>query len=102
MAPLPLAGMDHQRRPQADRYHVYLVGDGDAAARLLRRDHDAVATGACVPVRGLPAPRTLRPGLRGARHADDLLRRDGVRDRADELRSTDAAWHLGCGIPRVY
>ena len=69
MAPLPLAGVDHQRRPQADRHHVHPARDGDAAARLRRRDHDALATGPRLPVRGLPAARALQPDLLGARHA---------------------------------
>ena len=59
---------------------------------FIRRDHDALAAGAGVPVRGLPAARALRPDLLGPRHADDLLRRDAVRDRADELRHAAAAW----------
>ena len=42
---------------------------GDAAARLHRRDHDALAAGARLPVAGLPAARALRPDLLGARHA---------------------------------
>src|SRR5208283_6245213 len=79
-------GVDHQRRPQADRRHVCPARDGDAATRLHRRDHDAVATGARVPVSGLPAARALQPDLHGPRHADDLLRRDALRHRADELR----------------
>ena len=91
MAPLSLAGVDHQRRPQADRGHVHPARDGDAAARLHRCDHDAVATGSRVPVPGLSAARALRPDLLGSRHADDLLRRDALRHRADELRRAAAA-----------
>ena len=49
LAAVPLAGVDHQRRPQADRDHVHPARDGDAAARLHRCDHDAVPTGARVP-----------------------------------------------------
>ena len=40
---------------------------------------------------GLPAARALRPDLLGPWHADDLLRRDALRDRADELRRAAAA-----------
>ena len=64
---------------------------GDAAARLHRRDHDALAAGARLPVAGLPAARALQPDLLGPRHDHDLLRRDAVRDRADELRRAAAA-----------
>jgi len=35
--PYSLAGMDHQRRPQADRRDVRAARRGDAAARLHRR-----------------------------------------------------------------
>ena len=98
LAPVSLEGVDHQRRPQADRHHVHPAGDGDAAARLLRRDHDALAAGDRIPLRGLPAARTLRPDLLGARHADDLLRRHAVRDRADELRRAAAAWRPRRGV----
>ena len=48
---------------------------------------------------GLPAARALRPDLLGARHADDLLRRDAVRDRADELRHAAAARDPRRGVP---
>ena len=91
--------MDHQRRPQADRRHVHFAGDGDAAARLHRCAHDAVATGPGVPLQRLPAPGTLQPDILGARHADDLLRCDAVCDRADELRRPAAAWHPRRGVP---
>ena len=99
MAPVSVAGVDHQRGPQADRDHVHAPGHGDAAARLCGRDHDAVATGAGFPVRGLPAARALRPDLLGPRHAYDLLRRNALRDRADELRHAAAAWHPRCRLP---
>ncbi len=69
------------------------------AARLFRRDHDALATGARVPIPRLPAAGALRPGLLGAWHADDLLRRDAVRDRADELRRAAAARGARRGVP---
>ncbi len=73
-------------------------GDGDAAAWLLRRDHDAVAAGAGVPVRRLSAAGALRSDILGARHVDDLLRRDAVRHRVDELRHAAAAWRSRRGV----
>ncbi len=91
LAALSVAGVDHQRRSQADRRHVHAAGAGDAAARLLRRAHDALAAGAGLPRAGLSAARALRPDLLRPRHADDLLRRHAVRDRADELRRAAAA-----------
>ena len=51
-----------------------LLGAGDAAARLHRRDHDALAAGARLPRARLPAARALRPDLLGPRHHHDLLR----------------------------
>ena len=45
---LSVARVDHQRRSQAHRRDVHAAGPGDAAARLLRRDHDALAAGARV------------------------------------------------------
>ena len=98
LAPVSLEGVDHQRRPQAYRDHVHPSGDGDAAARLLRRDHDAIATGNRIPIRRLSASRTLQPDLLGARHADDLLRRNAVRDRADEPGRAAAAWRPRRGV----
>ncbi len=59
LASVSLAGVDHQRRSQANRDHVHAARDGDAAARLLRRDHDAGATSARVPVRRLSAPPSI-------------------------------------------
>src|SRR5580698_6420909 len=41
--PVSVERMDHQRRPQAHRHHVRHTRCGDAAARLHRRDHDALA-----------------------------------------------------------
>ena len=98
---LSLAGVDHQRRSQADRRDVRPARRGHAAARLHRRDHDALAAGAGVPVAGLPAARALRPDLLGPRHADDLLRRDAVRDRADERRRPVAARRARRGVPHA-
>ena len=55
---LSVARVADQRRPQADRRHVCDPGAGHAAARLLRRDHDALAAGD----RRSAAPRdTCRP-----------------------------------------
>ena len=42
---LSVARVDHLRRPQAHRRHVHRAGAGHAAARLRRRDHDALAAG---------------------------------------------------------
>ena len=83
--------MDHQRRPQADRRDVHAAGDGDAAARFQRRHHDADAAGDRVSVAGVPAAGALQPDLLRARHHHDLLCRDAVRDRLDELRGAAAA-----------
>ena len=88
---LSLARMDHQRRPQADRRHVHAARHGDAAARLCRRHHDARAAGARLSFARLSAARALQPDLLGPRHHHDLLRRDAVRDRADEFRRAAAA-----------
>ena len=99
LGPLPLARMDHQRRPQADRHHVCDAGRGDAAARLHRRDHDAFAASDCVPVPGLSAAGALQPDLLRPWHDHDLLRRHAVRDRADELRHAAAAWNPRRRVP---
>ena len=88
---LHLEGMAHQRRPQAHRRDVRRARPGDAAARLRRRDHDALAAGRRHGQRRLPAAGALQPDLLGARHDHDLLRRHAVRDRADELRRAAAA-----------
>ena len=88
---LHLEGVADQRRPQEDRHHVHRAGAGDAAARLRRRDPDARPAGRRDGRAGLPAARALQPDLLGARHDHDLLRRDAVRDRADELRRAAAA-----------
>ncbi len=64
---------------------------GDAAARLHRRDHDALAAGVGVPVPGLSAAGALQPDLLRPWHDHDLLRRHAVRDRAHELRRAAAA-----------
>ena len=82
--------MDHQRRSQADRGHVRHARGGDAAARLHRRDHDALAAGAGLPVPGLPAAGALQPDLLRPWHDHDLLRRHAVRDRAHEHRRAAA------------
>ena len=95
---LSVARVDHQRRPQAHRRHVHAAGPGDAAARLHRRDHDAVAAGARLPVAGLSAARPLRPDLLGPRHDHDLLRGDAVRHRPDELRRAAAARRARRGL----
>ena len=86
-----LAGMDHQRRPQAHRRHVHAARAGDAAARVFGRHHDAAAAGARLPGARLPAAGAFRPDLLRARHDHDLLRGHAVRDRPDELRRAAAA-----------
>ncbi len=101
MDALSVAGMDHQRRPQADRHHVHPVRDGHAAARLCGCDHDAVAAGACIPLRRLSAARALRPDLFGPWHADDLLCRNAFRNRADEPRDAAATRNSRRGISDV-
>src|SRR5467141_2134432 len=83
--------MDHQRRPQANRYHVHDARPGDAGARLRRRDHDALAAGIGVSCARLPAARALQSDLFGARHRHDLLRCHAADDRPDELRGAVAA-----------
>ena len=91
--------MDHQRRSQADRHHVCDAGRRDAAARLHRRDHDALAASDRVPVPGLSAAGALQPDLLRPWHDHDLLRRHAVRDRADELRHAAAAWNPRRRLP---
>ena len=94
-----VARVDHQRRPQAHRRHVRAARPGDAAARLHRRAHDALAAGARLPRRRLSAARALRSDLLGARHDHDLLRRDAADDRADELRRAAAARRARRRVP---
>ena len=81
-----ITSVDHKR---IGIMYVTLAA-GDAAARLHRRDHDALAAGARIPVAGLPAAGALQPDLLRARHDHDLLRRHAVRDRADEFRRAAA------------
>src|SRR5262249_20815211 len=50
---LPLARVDHERRPQAHRGDVHPARRGHAAARVHRRDHDALAASDCVSRGGL-------------------------------------------------
>ena len=89
---LSVARVDHLRRPQAHRRHVYRAGAGHAAARLRRRDHDARAAGGRRRRRaGISAAGAFRPDLLGARHDHDLLHGDAVRDRDDEFRGAAAA-----------
>ena len=70
---------------------------------LLRGFTDAIMMrsqqAAGVPFAGLFAARALRPDILRPRHADDLLRRHAVRDRADELRRAAATRRAGRGVP---
>ena len=95
---LSLARMDHQRRPQADRRDVHAARRGDAAARLLRRHHDARPAGGRLPIAGLSAAGALQPDLLRARHHHDLLCRDAVRDRVDEPRGAAATRRARRGV----
>ena len=89
---LSVARVADQRRSQAHRRHVRGSRARHAAARLFRRDHDAHAAGDRGRRRpGIPAARSLRPDLLGARHDHDLLRGDAARHRADELCRAVAA-----------
>ena len=89
---LSVARVVDQRRPQADRRHVFDPGVGHAAARLFRCDHDALAAGNRDRRRsGVPAARSLRPDLFLARHDHDLSRGDAVRRGTYELCRSAAA-----------
>src|SRR5258707_1206957 len=77
---LSLGGMDHQRRPQADRRDVYAARQRDAAARICGRHHDARAAGVRPSFQRLPASGAFQPDLFRPRHHHDLLRGDAVRD----------------------
>jgi hypothetical protein len=80
-----VARVGHQRRPQADRGDVRHARRGDAAARVHRCGHDAIAAGTRVPISGLPAAGALQPDLLRPWHDHDLLRRHAVRDWAHEF-----------------
>ena len=69
----------------------FAAGDGDAAARLFRRDLMRSQQALAFHVAGLSAAGTLRPDFLRARHDHDLLRRDAVHDRPDEFRRAAAA-----------
>src|SRR5450631_1832726 len=62
---LSLGGMDHQRRPQADRRDVHAARGGDAAARIFRRHHDARAAGDRLSFAGISAAGTFQPEISG-------------------------------------
>ena len=99
---LSVARVDHLRRPQAHRRHVHRAGAGHAAARLRRRDHDALAAGHRGRRRArISAAGAFRSGLLGPRHHHDLLHGDAVRDRPDELRRAAAARRARHGLSDV-
>ena len=80
--------VDHKR---IGVMYTFLSAD-HAAARVCRRDHDALAAGDRRRRRpGLSAARPLRPDLFRARRDHDLLCGDAVRRRPDELRRAVAA-----------
>ena len=99
---LSLARVDHIRRPQAHRCHVLRVGANHAAARLRRRDHDALATGdGRRRSARILAAGAFRSGFLGARHDHDLLHGDAIRHWTDELCGAAAAWRPGHGLSDV-
>src|SRR6266436_491473 len=99
LSAVPVARVDHQRRSQADRGDVHPARHGHAAARVHRRDHDALAAGVRVSRRRLPSARALRPDLFRPRHDHDLLRRHADRDRSHEFCGAAAARRARCRLP---
>src|SRR3954462_14882238 len=90
-----ITSVDHKRIG----VHVYAARARNAAARLYRRDHDALAAGNRLQRAWLSAAGTLQSDFCRPRHADDLLRGDAVRHRPDELRRATSARRTRCCLP---
>ena len=99
LAAVSVARVDHQRRSQAHRHDVLLL----ALVMLLRGFVDAIMMRSQQALAfrsaGVSAAGALRSDLLRARHADDLLRGDAVRDRADEFRRAAAARRARRRVP---